>query len=105
MLWERYGSDFVCEDGKWLYLHEHVCPDIPGRLDIGNWAADEYARITDPNPKEQMPPTLGDPPPVTDPGPLHQPCSVLKAPVNTVPWPEPYETLDNDNTYTPFVKK
>ena len=52
-----------------------------------------------------MPPTLGDPPPVTDPGPLHQPYSVLKAPVNTVPWPEPYETLDNDNTYTPFVKK
>ena len=104
-LWERYGSDFVCEDGKWVYLHEHVCPDIPGKLDKGNWAHDEYARITDPNPGEPMPPTLGDPPPVTDPGPMHMPYSVLKAPQNTVPWPEPYKTLDNDNTYTPFVKK
>lgn len=24
VLWERYGSDFVCEDGKWKYLHEQV---------------------------------------------------------------------------------
>ena len=105
VLWERYGSDFVCEDGEWKYLHEHVCPDIPGKLDVGNWAHDEYARITDPNPPETMPPTLGDPPPVSDPGPLHMPHSVLKAPQDTVPWPEPYETLDNDNTYTPFLKK
>ena len=52
-----------------------------------------------------MPPTLGDPPPVSDPGPLHMPYSVLKAPQDTVPWPEPYETLDNDNTYTPFLNK
>lgn len=105
VLWERYGSDFVCEDGEWKYLHEHVCPDIPAKLDTGNWAHDEYARITAPNPGEQMPPTLGAPPPVTDPGPMHMPYSVLKPPQNTVPWPEPYETLDNDNTYTPFVKK
>ena len=28
MCWERYGSDFVYKDGKWWYLHEHVCPDI-----------------------------------------------------------------------------
>ena len=27
-LWERYGADYVYEDGCWLYLHEHVCPDI-----------------------------------------------------------------------------
>ena len=47
----------------------------------------------------------GTSPPVSDPGPLHMPYSVLKAPQDTVPWPEPYETLDNDNTYTPFLKK
>lgn len=85
VLWERYGSDFVCEDGEWKYLHEHVCPDIPGKLDVGNWAHDEYARITDPNPPETMPPTLGDPPPVSDPGPLHMPYSVLKAPRTPCP--------------------
>jgi hypothetical protein len=73
-------------------------------MDHTNWAADEYTRITDPNPGEMMPPTLGQPC-VTDPGPLHMPYSVLSKPQNTVPWPEPYHTLDNDNTYTPFVKK
>lgn len=98
ILWERYGSDFVLEDGKWVYLHEHVCPDIPGTLDCSNWAADEYARLTAP---QQMPPMGGPPsPPVTDPGPLHSPYSLLSKPANTVPWPEPYETLDDNNTYT-----
>ena len=104
VLWERYGSDFVLENGKWVYLHEHVCPDLVGRMDFTNWAYDEWVRITDPDPKAAMMPTLGAPP-VTDPGPMHTPYSVLKKPQNTVPWPEPYETLDNDNTYTPFVKK
>lgn len=105
VLWERYGSDFVCEDGEWKYLHEHVCPDILTRMDTFNWAAEEYARITAPVVEDAMPPTLGDPPPVADPGPMHAPYSVLSKPQNTVPWPEPYKTLDNDNTYTPFRNK
>jgi hypothetical protein len=104
VLWERYGSDFVCEDGEWKYLHEHVCPDLVGDMDHTNWAAEEYERITSPNPPEAMPPTLGCPP-VADPGPMHMPYSVLSKPQNSVPWPEPYETLDNDNTYTPFLNK
>jgi len=101
VLWERYGSDFIFEDGKWVYLHEHVCPDILCKLDATNWAYDEYVRITEPNPREQAPPSLGTDPPVTDPGPMHTPYSVLDKPKNTVPWPEPYATLDDDNTYTP----
>lgn len=105
ILWERYGSDFVCENGKWKYLHEHVCPDILSRMDCFNWAAEEYARITAPVIEDAPPATLGDPPPVADPGPLHLPYSVLSKPQNTVPWPEPYRTLDNDNTYTPFIRK
>lgn len=104
ILWERYGTDFVCEDGKWLYLHEQVCPDIPARLDIVNWAAEEYARITAPVVTEKPAPVLGTPP-ITDPGPLHTPYSVLAQPKNTVPWPEPYQTMDNNNTYTPFLNK
>lgn len=55
VLWERYGSDFVCEDGKWKYLHEQVCPDILSRMDCLNWAAEEYARITAPEKKEAPP--------------------------------------------------
>ncbi len=101
VLWERYGSDFVLEDGEWKYLHEQVCPDILTRLDMFNWAAEDYARITAPEVEDAAPPTLGTPP-VADPGPLHIPYTVLQPPQDTVPWPEPYETLDNGNTYTPF---
>ena len=35
-----------------------------------------------------------------DPGPLHSNWSVTQTVQNTVPWPEPYATMDNDNTYT-----
>lgn len=100
ILWERYGSDFVFEDGKWVYLHEQVCPDLPGRMDCVNWAAESYAKLRrkeDP----QGAVTLGAPPPVSDPGPLHNPYSPLQTPQDTVPWPKPYATLDGDNTYTP----
>ena len=70
-----------------------------------NWAAEEYARITAPVVEDAAPPTLGDPPACADPGPMHHPYSVISQPQNTVPWPEPYKTLDNDNTYTPFIGK
>ncbi len=79
VLWERYGSDFVCEDGEWKYLHEHVCPDIWASW-IHQLGPDEYARITSPDPGEAMQPTLGDPPRSPIPGPLHMPYSVLKPP-------------------------
>lgn len=38
ILWERYGSDYVYENGKWLYLHEMVCPDFSALFDAENWA-------------------------------------------------------------------
>ncbi len=100
ILWERYGSDFVLEDGEWKYLHEQVCPDLPGRMDCVNWAAESYDKLRKGlDPAGQA--TLGTPPPVSDPGPLHSPYSPLQVPQDTVPWPEPYKTLDENNTYTP----
>ena len=104
VLWERYGSDFVCEDGEWKYLHEHVCPDMVGGMDVGNWAHDEYQPDHRPQSPETMPPPWAIPPG----GRSRPPAYALlgaQGPQNTVPWPEPYETLDNDNTYTPFLKK
>lgn len=37
-LWERYGADFVYEDGKWLYENLRVCPDIGGNVGGGGYA-------------------------------------------------------------------
>lgn len=69
--------------------------------DFTNWAAEEYARLSAPKPEGPADMDKAPPPPCTDPGPLHSPYSLLSKPANTVPWPEPYETMDEYNTYTP----
>lgn len=45
MLWERYGSDFIYDEaaGKWLYFHEHVCPDFGFSYDTSDWAHNQLA--------------------------------------------------------------
>jgi hypothetical protein len=104
-LWERYGSDFVFEDGEWKYLHEQVCPDAGGPFDVGNVGVDTYKNLVNP-----PPPGVGGPPGMdssglrlTDPGPLHHTYTPVQVVQNTVPWPEPYVTMDNNNTYTKTV--
>jgi len=100
-LWERYGSDFICEDGEWKYLHEQVCPDISGTFDIANSGAETYQKLVNP---EKEPDTSGmdldQDMRLSDLGPLHFSYSPVQTVQNTVPWPEPYATMDNDNTYT-----
>ena len=99
-MWERYGSDFVIDetDGKLKYLNEQVCPDIMGDLDYKDWAAEEYARRTDPSSPPPPPVVLGSPN-VTYVGPWHKPYNLLQTPQRDVMWPEPYETLDEDHRY------
>lgn len=99
MLWERYGADFRKEDGQWKYLHDQVCPDVMSRLfDTENPAQTSYYRAK--NPEKFPPHESSEPAILDDPGPLHNNISPLQPIQNTVPWPEPYETLDNNNTYT-----
>ena len=104
ILWERYGADFVYENDRWLYIHEHVCPDIGSELDSIDWAADDYKKRVDPVAENPGPPEGWGPQYLADLGPLHNMHSVVQPPQNTCPWPEPYNTLDNDNTYTVPLK-
>ena len=130
-MWERYGADFVCdENGEWKYLHEHVCPDFQGNYDNVNWGLEAYQVATDPSRRNSAAPppdadSAGHPEGVNaapggagdtgaagprdmmldDPGPLHREYEFLMPIQNTCPWPEPYATMDNDNTYTPFIGK
>jgi len=107
-LWERYGADFIFEDGTWLFLHEHVCPDMGIGCDSGNPGMQNYERMKDPKghggpggpPPGGPGPQLRTRPDCDDPGPLHSNWSVTQTVQNTVPWPEPYATMDDDNTYT-----
>ena len=100
-LWERYGSDFVFEDGEWKYLHEQVCPDVSGAFDASNMGVESYKKLVE---SKGEPGDTGfdlrEEMHITDPGPLHFSYSLLQTVQNTVPWPEPYATMDNDNTYT-----
>ncbi len=99
ILWERYGSDFVVDtDGQLKYVNEHVCPDILTDLDYRDWAAEEYARHTDPNAPPPPPVTLGGPF-VTYPGPWHHEYGLFQTPQNDVPWPEPYRTFSETDHY------
>ena len=41
-IWERYGNDFVKEDGEWKILSQHVCNDNGGPFDAANWAHNAY---------------------------------------------------------------
>lgn len=110
-LWERYGGDFVLEDGRWLYKNLRVCPDIGGNVGGGGFA---YRVRMAPPPEmlkkmEQemgggasdipgmMPKKPGASPaaqtmvaPAT-PGPLFEDWTKFTVP-QPVPIPEPYKT-------------
>lgn len=105
---ERYGADFIYDeqDGHWKFLHELVASD--GRclpFDTGNWAYDSYRELAekmpDGNPVEEEAPA-GSPPPCSAPGSLHEGYSALQGVQKSVDAPEPYGTLDNENSYAPL---
>ena len=155
-LWERYGSDFIYDEdsGEWLYLHEQVCPDMGGPMDVCNPGMDAYNKLMGigggaggpgpgPGPGAGGPPQgqggapgAGGPPQggaphgdgnaqvpgmvvkekgatrgatsaggakgevhVKVPGPIHYNYTPIMHVQNTVPWPEPYKTMDRENTY------
>ena len=157
-LWERYGSDFIYDEdsGEWLYLHEQVCPDMGGPMDVCNPGMDAYNKLMGigggaggpgpgPGPGAGGPPQgmggapgAGGPPQgmggapqgdgnasvpgmqvkekgatrgatsaggakgevhVKVPGPIHYNYTPIMHVQNTVPWPEPYKTMDREHTY------
>ena len=167
-LWERYGSDFVYDEDadEWLYLHEQVCPDMGGPMDVCNPGMDAYNKLMGigggpggpgpgpgpgaggaggpggpgggpgaGGPPQGMggAPGAGGPPPqgqgenagvpgmvvkekgatrgatsaggakgevhVKVPGPIHFNYTPIMHVQNTVPWPEPYKTMDREHTY------
>lgn len=99
---ERYGSDFVYENGEWLYFHEQVSPDIGGPYDNDDWAHKAYyEEVTgDYGPMGKLDPAGGGPEHITERGLTHASYSTLQTVQNTLPYPVPYTTMDDDNTYS-----
>lgn len=89
--WNRYGIDFIKEDGKWKLWHHHVFP----LFNIG-WNEDWTEHFTKKKEAPGMPsPIKPDYPPT--------PADVSFSPNAELPLipapPEPYETFDPDNIY------
>lgn len=102
-LWERYGSDFVYKDGKWWWAHEQVCPDLMGDYDAENWAQIQYAE--DKKTNGEVGPNGGGPRQLTDARDAHMYWTTLQPVQYTVVPPVPYETLDENNTFSPGYNK
>lgn len=107
LMWERYGIEYVYENGDWKFFTIQVCPDISAPLDVNNPAAASYQMLTSPAPGG-MPPMGGGQldgnggpsgPVLDDPEPVHHNYSLIQTVQNPVPWPEPYETFDFGTSY------
>lgn len=97
-IWERYGSDFVFENGRWLYFHEQVCPDIDSEYDFLNWAYDEFKKsINNPINDGSM---GGTPARLSEPGAIHYNFTCFQTVQDTVVPPKPYSSLNDENSYS-----
>lgn len=99
-IWERYGVDFVREDGRWAFLHVQVNTDFMN--DMGKpmqvQAEDAAAMGSEGGAGPNLPPG------VTIPGPdiprkLYQEFGATRVPALVPPLPEPYETLSKTFEY------
>lgn len=102
-MWERYGADFVPEDGQWVYKNLKVCPDISGPADKEDWPtapspfdAPPPAEEKDEE-EEKEPPKSGHSP--TWPGPLYYKLSRTQAPQEVPFIPVPYRTFSETYDY------
>lgn len=105
VFWEHYGSDFVYENGEWRYLHEQVCPDMECELDFENWAREVFLKeVSNVKKTHKLASTdavgSNTAPEVEDPGPLHNGYNMKDKLWDSVPYPVPYATMDDNNTYT-----
>ncbi len=126
---ERYGEDYVREDGFWKILHECVLNDAGGAQDVTNFAIDCYNKFKNPmgpgglggpGPGGKKPEGPGEKPaegPTNKPKkgqafskmaggppkgsmpPSHQTWSPIQPAQDSTPWPEPFKTLDNVKTH------
>lgn len=105
-IWERYGADFVYEDGRWLYKNLKVCCDMAGGMDAPNWP---LVGRGGPPPAEEAPEgeeggEVAPPPPgggmsITHPGPLHFETTATQLPQERPFIPVPHKTFSETYNY------
>ncbi len=107
-IWERYGVDFIREDGHWAFLHVQVNTDFmnpmgsPMQVQGEDAAAMGSEKGAAPGPN--MPADLKIPGPDI-PKKLYREFGATRVPVLTPALPEPYETLSQTFEYADCGKK
>jgi hypothetical protein len=95
-MWEKYGVDFVKEDGEWKIWHIHMFYDFavpPGT----SWAEPQEAPTSDEGPEGQ---SLSDMPKPDKPSPdTYKRYSITTVPKLEPRLPEPYETFSETFSY------
>ena len=112
-MWERYGIEYARdEDGTWKFFTIQVCPDLMVPLDSANPAELSWVRVKN----HEAPPAFGRggdqvlgcagpiAPIVDEPDPVHADWTLVQTVQNPVPWPEPYQTFDYEESYRFRVK-
>lgn len=97
-MWERYGADFILEDGKWVYLNLKVCCDMAGMMDAENWP---FVEAPQEPPSEEDDSSKADSSRVAVgvPGPLHYMLSGTQVPQERPYIPQPYRTFEETYSY------
>lgn len=110
--YERYGSDYILEDGQWKLLHEHISPDLHGSFWHGDFfygpfirelkGGDDRPMRPPPSSKfdQIMPDVFPDMDELKD---NHMDYSALQPVQPSCVPPVPYETFDENNTYAPIL--
>lgn len=93
MAWEKYGVDFIKEDGQWRLWHVMVYTDFT--IDMGQSVADKLAAAANTPPPPAGAPRPGDT--STSPAPYSE-WSPTRVPIN-VPLPVPYKTFSETFSY------
>lgn len=86
-MWERYGADFILEDGRWVFKNLKVCFDLGGPMDVPNWPLLPKMPPPDAEVEEEYPMKM------SIPGPLHYDMSPTQMPQARPFMPVPYKTF------------
>ncbi len=98
-MWERYGVDWILEDGEWRYVNNLVAEDFTCKIDCVNMAAESYRELL--RTGVVVVPLMFIGVKVDIPGPSHFDYSPAQVVQIDPTWPEPYRTLEEREKYIP----
>lgn len=98
IMWERYGTDWVFENGAWKTIHNHVAEDFTEDMDHMNYAEEAWNALLETGICAGRLMYIR-PAGVDIRGPAHMNYSPVQVPQYNLLPPEPYECLSRSEWY------